>query len=389
MNLVLSHFLFLFSFPSVFGSVDKGYGRRLEDEVPVDIVTEFKEKNVLKDDFNPLTHEVTDSANWVFIDHEMVPLEMDELKPINVFAPNPVYIFDGKAQDAPPALSVYASEVDSLVEVSITSEGLQSVTKVNPVTGYMSSVVPIEPSSNVFVEVTPEDIDEDELRKFKVDEPMLPPSRRRKTTELARPQERQLQGCSEYRVIEVAIAYDSTFCRDAGGTEELANSAVQRVVSSASQIYQQPGLCLKVKVAAIDGFCNFQNDLYSSIVNLSVSSMAREFRRIITNDPVRRAIPRDTFHFFYGSNSGFGSVGYAYLDVLCDPNSGYGFGVNEITYSTNPALQANLFAHELGYVAWFVFLSLLSGDCVFAHCLLSPRAVTMLGASMTSRVGNS
>ena len=68
--------------------------------------------------------------------------------------------------------------------------------------------------------------------------------------------------------------------------------------------------------------------------------------RIISNDPVRSNIPRDAFHFFYGSKAGFGSIGFAYLDVLCNPT--FGFGVNEATYTTNPALQANLVAHELG-----------------------------------------
>lgn len=316
-------------------------------------VDEFKKQNVLNQDFVPVGQEVTPDASEIIVDGEMIPLEMSQLTPIGVFTSNAKYFFNGMEQSGPPATSIYSSDTDPTVSVTMTPEGLQSVTKVDPITGETISVLPIEPDSELFVEVTASDIDPEELSKYEFIEPVSMDGSgagnrvRRGLGKVSR----SLQGCSTFRVIELAVAYDSTFCADVGGTASLANAAVERIVSATSQIYQQTGLCLKVKITAIDGFCNPSVDPYAAIIPFSVSGIATEFMRFVTNDPVRSSIPRDAFHLFYGGKPGFGAIGFAYLDVLC--SNTFGFGVNEITFSSNPALQANLLAHELGYVSLF------------------------------------
>ena len=347
MKFVLTRFLF-FTAPVAFAaSKMRAVGRHLQQ---VDVVVDsFKERNILNKDFVPAEQPVPQDADEILVDGEMIALEMTKLTPINIFTPNAMYFFDGIQRGDPPASSVYSSNVDATVTLTMTPEGLQSISKMDPITGETINVLPMEPGSDIFVEITASDVNPEELRRYEFGDPVGMSRRDRDLRALPEGiMARSLQGCSSFRVIELAVAYDSTFCADVGGSESLATAAVERIVSDASQIYQQPGLCLKIQIAAIDGFCDPIVDPYASIIPFSVSGIASEFMRFITNDPVRSAIPRDAFHLFYGGKPGFGAIGFAYLDVLCDNN--FGFGVNEITFSSNPVLQASLLAHELGYV---------------------------------------
>ena len=326
--------------------------------MPPQVVDEFKRVNILKEDFDPILQEISSASEEVYVGGEIIPLDVGSLSKVDMYTHNAKYLFDGVEQADLPHSSIYSSDYDPNVLVVRTPEKVQCVSMLDPVTSEMVHVVPIEPGSDIFVKLSMSDVDATELSKYKFEDATFADGKTPGSRRLRRPgytQEesiegdtRFLQGCPGFRVIELAVAYDSTFCADVGGTEQLANSAVERIVADVSLIYQQVGLCLKVEIAAIDGFCNPAVDPYASIINFSVSGITSEFMRFITNDPVRSSIPRDTFHLFYGGKPGFGSIGFAYLDVLCDQT--FGFGVNEVTYSFNPALQANLVAHEVGYV---------------------------------------
>jgi hypothetical protein len=62
------------------------------------------------------------------------------------------------------------------------------------------------------------------------------------------------------------------------------------------------------------------------------------------------AIPRDLAHLFSGrpldAYSG-GTIGYAYVGVVCDPSNGY--GVSQTRWSANYAYRVGVTAHELGH----------------------------------------
>jgi hypothetical protein len=73
---------------------------------------------------------------------------------------------------------------------------------------------------------------------------------------------RELQPtCSSLRVIEIAIAYDSSFCtkyEDASA----AQSQVEAIVALASQQYEVPGLCTTLQISKIEGYCDPSTDVY-------------------------------------------------------------------------------------------------------------------------------
>ena len=70
--------------------------------------------------------------------------------------------------------------------------------------------------------------------------------------------------CGVYRQIEVTVAFDSSFCSFMGGFDA-AVQRVQYIVALASNKYHQASLCLSVKLAAIDGRCNVNDDPYSKM----------------------------------------------------------------------------------------------------------------------------
>ena len=236
MKFVLTRFLF-FTAPVAFAaSKMRAVGRHLQQ---VDVVVDsFKERNILNKDFVPAEQPVPQDADEILVDGEMIALEMTKLTPINIFTPNAMYFFDGIQRGDPPASSVYSSNVDATVTLTMTPEGLQSISKMDPITGETINVLPMEPGSDIFVEITASDVNPEELRRYEFGDPVGMSRRDRDLRALPEGiMARSLQGCSSFRVIELAVAYDSTFCADVGGSESLATAAVERIVSDASQIY--------------------------------------------------------------------------------------------------------------------------------------------------------
>merc|ERR1719232_2022137 len=70
--------------------------------------------------------------------------------------------------------------------------------------------------------------------------------------------------CSDYRQIDVAIAFDSSFCSWMGGYEA-SSSRVQSIVALAATKFQQTGLCVTLRLSAIDGFCDYGSDEYKNM----------------------------------------------------------------------------------------------------------------------------
>jgi hypothetical protein len=151
--------------------------------------------------------------------------------------------------------------------------------------------------------------------------------------------------CSSFRTIEVAIAFDSTFCASFGGTASGAQNRVEAIVGMASQRYEVSGLCTNIKISAIEGFCNPSTDIYKNVIgNDNLLAIFRNYW-----NRYRQNIPRDTAHLFSGTDySTSNAIGVAYLDAVCGSK---GYGVNWITFTNSLLSQALLFTHELGHNA--------------------------------------
>jgi hypothetical protein len=159
----------------------------------------------------------------------------------------------------------------------------------------------------------------------------------------------QSTGCSSLFVIEVAIAFDSTFCAKQGG-EEAARQELERIVARASMMYQQQGVCTKLVISHIEGFCSSSEDPYRAGVDLNdigcnSNGLLPAFEQYWQAN--RGSVRRDAAHLFYARDLAGAAVGCASLGTLCSTSNG--FGVNEMEFSTDEQRRAIVFAHELGH----------------------------------------
>jgi len=148
--------------------------------------------------------------------------------------------------------------------------------------------------------------------------------------------------------MSVAIAFDTTFCNNvAYGSFDTAVSKVQSIVGLASSKYQE--FCLSIKVATIEGHCDYNNDPYKSMrLHLSgcmgYDGSLNDFRSYWSYS--HSNLPGIAAHLFTGTSFQDGPVGCSDIGTLCKPK---GYGVNSMTYHSDPNYQAVLFAHELGH----------------------------------------
>lgn len=162
------------------------------------------------------------------------------------------------------------------------------------------------------------------------------------------------RACSSFKVIELAVAYESSFCAKNGGNEASARAKVESIVAGVSLKYQQTGLCTKVEIVYMEGYCNKSSDPYTTMVALNKSGCGNDgllnrFQDYWNAD--KTAIVRDDAQLFTGTglecfSNGACVIGCAYLSRLCNTGA---YGVNYATFtSTLNSLQV-LVAHELGH----------------------------------------
>jgi len=152
-------------------------------------------------------------------------------------------------------------------------------------------------------------------------------------------------GCSSYKVIELAVVYDATFCSWAGGSSNAWNK-INQIVSMASAKYQQD-LCMYIKISALEGHCNYSQDPYRKMrthySGCAYKGLLQDFTKYWHYN--RKYIPRDAAHLFVGKKFTDGMIGCAGIGTLCK----YAYGVAAIPWTNDIKLQSNLFAHELAH----------------------------------------
>lgn len=110
--------------------------------------------------------------------------------------------------------------------------------------------------------------------------------------------------CTSYKEVELAIAYDSTFCSAvAGNDENVARSVVEQAVARAWALYEP--ICVRVKVTHLEGFCDPSKDPYVEVVRNAYHIGCSGGGGALQNfqsmwEKSRRDVRRDTAHFFIG-----------------------------------------------------------------------------------------
>jgi len=153
--------------------------------------------------------------------------------------------------------------------------------------------------------------------------------------------------CSSYRTIEVAIAFDTSYCYWVGGYNQ-AVSRVHQTVALADKKYRQAGLCLALKLTHIDGHCDYNTDPYKSMRYwLSGCGGTQGYLNDFQNywKVYMNHIHRDSAHLFTANNLD-GPIGCSGIGCLCK----IAYGVEEMSYfKYDINLEGNLFAHELAH----------------------------------------
>ena len=152
--------------------------------------------------------------------------------------------------------------------------------------------------------------------------------------------------CTQYRVIDMAIAYDSTFCDSLNGKEN-AEAEIQSIISLVSDLYRQDGVCLKVEISYLEGFCDVFLDPYDEILkkNEGVQKVLDDFREYWNEN--RTDVNRTVAHLFTATRMQSSVLGTAYTGVACRKR--WGYSVEEVTWSERIEKRAGLVAHELGH----------------------------------------
>lgn len=154
----------------------------------------------------------------------------------------------------------------------------------------------------------------------------------------------------KFREIEMAVAYDSSFCSMYGGEEE-ATKVVKSIIDAVNKRYVT-SICVKVRLVYIEAQCNKDSDPYRAILGLDNAEQSLDKFREYWNDN-RRSVQRDVAHLFSGTEleDSFLSDtnGIAYLETVCSSSSAY--GINEFTDYEDTHYQTYLVSHELGHNA--------------------------------------
>lgn len=143
---------------------------------------------------------------------------------------------------------------------------------------------------------------------------------------------------SPQRIFELALAFDSFYCKRYSGIPRKAVSALFGLTLAASLPYEKD-TCITLKVVHIDGFCSNADDPYGKYVKFEDGARAlRAFKNYWIKN--RKTVHRDVAILFTGYDDGTTLLGVAYQGYACTTELGY--GVVELA-------NAPVYAHELGH----------------------------------------
>jgi hypothetical protein len=164
----------------------------------------------------------------------------------------------------------------------------------------------------------------------------------------------------EYRVIEVALASESSFCQKIG--IDNVESTINSIMADVAFDFEIAGLCFTTQISYRESYCDESSDPYAEMVSGEngqdfLSSFAQYW------GTKRLHVKRDVAEMFTGTPLGpvpcptennpeavCAAVGLAlgvgqscaYLDFLS-------YGINHVTFSENAQARSNLVSHEIGH----------------------------------------
>lgn len=152
---------------------------------------------------------------------------------------------------------------------------------------------------------------------------------------------------SRPKIVEVAVAFDTTFCAQFAGVKSAAVGALQAMFDETNIPYRRD-TCVELALVDVEGACGSKsNDAYAFIeTGMQTQAVAaragyiyEQFRKFFTNN--RRNVQRDTAFFLFNYDDGTRTAGLAGWPSTCN-NRGYGW-----VKGMDPYVLAHEVAHNL------------------------------------------
>ena len=273
--------------------------------------------------------------------------------PVELFTDKAEYTYNG-LQESLPSSSIFEKEYEREI-VAVFKNGMQETRTILILDKMTQENIELSRigKSRIFTTIQDKDIDYESLNnKFRYGEIQnFPTNYHRNTNKQIR--NATIFSCTSYRIINLAVAYDSSFCIEYHGKDG-ANDRVQKIILAVSKRYEQPGLCMKVKISHLEANCIPEEDPYKPYVNLNKSGCSSYGLVHYVRDmweAGKSGIIYDAMHLFIGTNleceeSGC-IIGCAFNNEICSKNR---YGVDHITFSSSLNLQVVLVSHELAHI---------------------------------------
>ena len=337
-----------------YAKVKNDHRSALTNQIPEEEINNFKNTYLLLNDYKIEPQEISSSNTLICGGKEYA---IDDVKTkLQIFTENATYRHNGLSSNIPES-NIYQTEntkeIVTVVKNSQQEVELLSVSnKISKETASVSIISPKYPG--IFAEVGESDYDYDEINnQFQLDQSEEHNDTERNLSNSFQTQSRQRKTeavCSSYKVVELAAAYESSFCKYYGGKEG-ADQRIKLIIAGVNDKYKMHA-CIKVRLSHLEGYCDSNSDPYkklnSNLSGCSGDGLLDDVGRYWKKN--REDIPRDVMHLFTGTgfkDEKYNIVGCATTGTIC--NSGRAFGVNHITYNRSVNLQAVLVAHELGH----------------------------------------
>lgn len=154
------------------------------------------------------------------------------------------------------------------------------------------------------------------------------------------PDQGGVAGTSLY-LVEVGIDCDYEFYQRLGSSVPNAVNSVELIMNNTNIIYERD-VDIRFEITTLVVRAD-SSDPYSSS---TIDGRLDQFVSTWSSSP-ENEIFRDVAHMFSGVNFSGGTIGLAYLGVVC--NTGAAYGVVESLYTSNLTFRTSLSAHELGH----------------------------------------
>jgi hypothetical protein len=235
-----------------------------------EVLVNFRQNQGIKADYQLPIQTIGDDNTVTLPDETVVSLS--DMKLRSYFTASAKCFENGRQTRCPqPTVSVKTDAQTGLKVIAANNEHgeLLNILVIDEASGMQVSLEAVAPG---YVTYIPEDaFDDDYYKQFILEDPVGANDvddesiRRRRILQKENadePKARQLQGdCTRLRVIETAIAVESSYCSKIGGSNSV-DPSVNNVMARVAADYEQPGLCFTAAISHFEKFCDPDTDPY-------------------------------------------------------------------------------------------------------------------------------